>query len=156
MFHKNKMGSIIRSTGTIFYSLSYSNSRTHFYRLKYMYSVISVIVDSLPGNTKNWESTARVRLVHSWAERFKPRRFENVRFFLFWPDSAAKLVLRWRVRIRPPQVIIWGLLTRGHPGNVTIPQYRINKTKQHTHWSNIFIHTHRHIHMYGLCSVLYL
>jgi len=42
-----------------------------FNGLKYMYSVISVIVDSLPGNTKNWESTrswtARVRLVHSWA-----------------------------------------------------------------------------------------
>ena len=37
-----------------------------------MYSVISVIVDSLPGNTKNRESTrswtARVRLVHPWAE----------------------------------------------------------------------------------------
>ena len=36
-----------------------------------MYLVISVIVDSLPGNTKNRESTrlwtARVRLVHPWA-----------------------------------------------------------------------------------------
>ena len=36
-----------------------------------MYSVISVIVDSLLGNTKNRESTRswtdRVRLVHSWA-----------------------------------------------------------------------------------------
>jgi len=36
-----------------------------------VYSVISVIVDSLPGNTKNRESTRswtdRVRLVHSWA-----------------------------------------------------------------------------------------
>jgi len=27
MFHKNKMGSIARSTGTVFYSLLYSNSR---------------------------------------------------------------------------------------------------------------------------------
>jgi len=26
-------------------------------------------------------------------QRFKPRRFENVRFFLIWPDSAAKLVI---------------------------------------------------------------
>ena len=26
-------------------------------------------------------------------QRFKPRRFENVRFFLIWPDSAAKPVL---------------------------------------------------------------
>ena len=37
-----------------------------------MYSVISVIVDSLPCNTKNRESTrsltAGVRLVKSWAE----------------------------------------------------------------------------------------
>jgi len=33
---------------------------------------------------------------------------------------------------RPPQFIIWGLLTRGNPGTVTISQYRVNKTKQHT------------------------
>jgi len=40
-----------------------------------MYSVISVIVDSLPGNTKNRELTcswtARLRLVHSWAAPWK-------------------------------------------------------------------------------------
>ena len=29
-------------------------------------------------------------------------------------------------------MIIPGLLTRGHPGTVTIPQYRVNKTKQCT------------------------
>jgi len=46
------MGSIIRSTGTVFYSLSYINARQGFLGLKYVYSVISVIVDSLPGNTK--------------------------------------------------------------------------------------------------------
>ena len=61
------MGSIIRITG----SLLYLNSRHGFNGLKYMNSVISVIVDSLPSNTKNRESTrswtARVRLVHSWA-----------------------------------------------------------------------------------------
>ena len=51
------MGSIIRSTGTIFYSLSYSNSRNGFNRLKHVYSIISVIVHSLPGNTINREST---------------------------------------------------------------------------------------------------
>jgi len=47
-------------------------SRRSFDGLKYMYSVISVIVDSLPGNTKKRESTrswtARVRLVISWAD----------------------------------------------------------------------------------------
>ena len=65
------MGAIIRLTGTVFYSLSYLNSRTGFNGLKYMYSVISVIVDSLLGNTTNRESTrswtARVRLVNPWA-----------------------------------------------------------------------------------------
>jgi len=63
--------SVLRSTGTVFCSLLYLNSRRGFNGVNYMYSVISVIVDSLPGNTKNRESTrswtARVRLVHSWA-----------------------------------------------------------------------------------------
>jgi len=40
-------------------------------RLKYDYSVISVIVDLLPGNTKNRESTRSwligVQLFHPWA-----------------------------------------------------------------------------------------
>jgi len=65
------MGSITRITCTVFYSLLYVNSRQGFNGLKYVYSVISVIVDSLPGNTKNRESTrswtARVRLFHPWA-----------------------------------------------------------------------------------------
>jgi len=30
-------------------------------------------------------------------QRFKPRRFENVRFFLIWPDSSAKLVLETNI-----------------------------------------------------------
>jgi len=57
MFHKNKVGSIIRSTGTVFNSLLHLNSRQGFNGLKYMYSVILVIVNSLPGNTKSREST---------------------------------------------------------------------------------------------------
>ena len=36
-------------TGAVFYSLWYLNWRQSFYGLKYMYSVISVIVNSLPG-----------------------------------------------------------------------------------------------------------
>ena len=67
---QKKICSIIRSTGTVFYSLLYLNARQGFNGLKYVYSVISVIVDSLPGNTKNRESTrswtVRVRLVHPW------------------------------------------------------------------------------------------
>ena len=61
------MGSIIRFTGTVFYSPLYVNARQGLNGLKYVYSEISVIVDSPPGNTKNQESTrswkARVRLV---------------------------------------------------------------------------------------------
>jgi len=42
------------STGTVFYPLLYLNAQQGFNGLKYVYSVISVIVDSLPGNTKNY------------------------------------------------------------------------------------------------------
>ena len=69
MFYKNKMGSIKTSTGTLLYSLLYFNSRRGFSGLKYVYSVISVKIDSLQANTKIWESTrswtARVSI--SWA-----------------------------------------------------------------------------------------
>jgi len=51
------MGPIIISTGTVFYSLLYSNSQRGVNGLWYVYSVISVIVDLLPGNTKNRHST---------------------------------------------------------------------------------------------------
>jgi len=47
-------------------------------RLKYDYSVISVIVDSLPGNTKNRESTRSwligARLFHLWADTYRQRQ----------------------------------------------------------------------------------
>jgi len=52
MLHKNKMGSIIGTSGTVFYSLLYFNARLGYNELKYSYSVISVIDNSLPGNTK--------------------------------------------------------------------------------------------------------
>jgi len=62
------MDSIISYIGTICYSLLYFNSRIGFNRLKCLYSVISVIVNSLQTNTKNGESTrsltARQRSVH--------------------------------------------------------------------------------------------
>jgi len=70
MFHKNKMGSIIRSSGTVSYSLLYLNSRLGFHGLNFLYKVISIKIDSLPANTKNRESTpswtARVRFLHPW------------------------------------------------------------------------------------------
>ena len=45
------MGSIIRTIGTIIYSLLYFNSRLGLNWQKYLYSVISVIDKRLPGNT---------------------------------------------------------------------------------------------------------
>jgi len=54
MFHKNKMGSIIRARGTIFELILYLDSRLGFCGLKYLYSGISVIDKRLPGNTKKW------------------------------------------------------------------------------------------------------
>jgi len=42
----------IRSSGTIFYSLVFLNSWLGFSRLKYLFSVISVIVDLLRAYTK--------------------------------------------------------------------------------------------------------
>ena len=43
MFHKNIMGPIIKSSGTVFFSLRYLNSQIGFDGLKYLYSIISVI-----------------------------------------------------------------------------------------------------------------
>ena len=47
------MVSIIRQTGTIFYSLFNPNSSIGFNGLKYVYSVISVIDKRLLGSTKH-------------------------------------------------------------------------------------------------------
>jgi len=70
MFPKNGMGLLIRTNGTIFYSILNCNLRALHSRLKYVYSVISVIVDWLPGNTKNWAIdkfvAIGVRFFHSW------------------------------------------------------------------------------------------
>ena len=77
------MCSIITCTGTAFYSLFHLNSLRGFYGLKYVCSVISVKMDSLPANTKNRESTrswtARVRFIHHWAEIILFHYFTNDR-----------------------------------------------------------------------------
>ena len=71
MFHKNGIGPIIRTNGTIFESILYLNSARVYIRLIYVYPVISVNNKRLPGNTKTWTLVRswliRVRLVHSWA-----------------------------------------------------------------------------------------
>jgi len=66
---------------------------------KICYSVISVIVDSLPDNTKNQESTcswmARVRLFHpcaAWNNRRARRRFESKRFKITVQESPLRLM----------------------------------------------------------------
>jgi len=75
MFHKNGTSSLTRTNGPIFYSILCGNLRELYLRLRYMYSVISVIsviVDSLPGNTKNRGIDPfvafGVRFFHSWAD----------------------------------------------------------------------------------------
>ena len=61
---------MIRTNGTIYKSLLFLNSTVVHIRLKYDYSVISVIVDSLPGDTKTRESTRSwligVLLLNPW------------------------------------------------------------------------------------------
>ena len=54
MFHKNGMRPLIIASSTNFYSIWYCNSPRLYIRLKYTYSVISVKLDWLPGNSKKW------------------------------------------------------------------------------------------------------
>jgi len=65
------MRPLTRSSGTIFYSLYYFNSRRGCCRLTDVYPVISVNIDWLPANSKIWKSTsswtARLRFFASWA-----------------------------------------------------------------------------------------
>jgi len=72
MFHKNGMRPLIISNGTKCYSILYCNSTRLYIRLKYTYSVISVELNWLPGNSKKWTIDQfvafEVRLVPSWAE----------------------------------------------------------------------------------------
>jgi len=81
MFHKNGMRPLIIANGTKCYSILYCNSQSLHIRLKYKYSLILAIVDSLPGNTKRQEIDKfvafGVRLVHSWAV-FRLRSHHNV------------------------------------------------------------------------------
>jgi len=46
---------MIKSSGTIFYSLLDLNSRLGFVGLQYLYPEISVIIDSLPAKTEMWD-----------------------------------------------------------------------------------------------------
>jgi len=72
MFHKNGMRPLIITNGTVCYSTLYCNSPTLYNRLKYVYSVISVKLDWLPGSSKKWTIDLFVAF--------------GVRFFHFWAD----------------------------------------------------------------------
>jgi len=54
MFRKNGMRPLIIANGTICYSIVYCNSPALYTRLKFTYSVISVKLHWLPGNSKKW------------------------------------------------------------------------------------------------------
>ena len=54
ILYKNGLSPLISTNCTICYSILYCNSPALYIRLKYVYSVISVIVDWLPGNNKTW------------------------------------------------------------------------------------------------------
>jgi len=55
---------------TMFYLILHFNSRAVYTRLKYIYSVISVMLYLLPAHTKKWQSTSlwapTVRFLYSW------------------------------------------------------------------------------------------
>ena len=63
--------SLIIANGTKCYSILWCNSPRLYIRLKYTFSLISVKLDRLPGNSKKWTLDLfvafGVRLVHSWA-----------------------------------------------------------------------------------------
>jgi len=67
----------------IFLWLLYLDSTRVYIRLKYKYSVISIIDKRLPGNTKKWTIARswpfRVRFLHSWAAAGMP--FDSGRRF---------------------------------------------------------------------------
>jgi len=54
VFHKNGLRPLIMSNSTICYSILYRNSPELYVRLTYTYSVISLKLDWLPGNSKKW------------------------------------------------------------------------------------------------------
>jgi len=95
MFHKNGMRPLIITNGTICYSTLYCNSPWLYNRQKYVYSVISVKLDWLPGNSKKWTIDMfvafGVRFFHSWADRnfvsFKHKRL------VFWNLVQPRLQL---------------------------------------------------------------
>ena len=110
-------------------------------RLKYIYSVISVNVDSLPGNNKNWESTRSwligMRFVHPWAVFPRKNRIQS-------GDANWTFLQRERNAKRSPQDLVWQFWGDCPAGTKFVlnwlnPNFREKKIEpsQHTlHWLN--------------------
>ena len=90
----------------------------------------------LPSNSANGSSLSRLfghivmRRQRFWFSRGK--WFPGNRKMRIWTKNHHDVTVKdegEHPARRPPLFNIWGLLTRGHPGTVTISQYRVNKTK---------------------------
>jgi len=91
-----------------------------------MYSAISVKMDSLPGNTKNRESTRswpiRVRFLHAWAARPGPHILRIIRpgrvsfvscgLHQLWLCASSY----WRLTVVESKRVFWYKLRRAAPG----------------------------------------
>ena len=76
--------------------------------------------------------TERVWTVKTRNHQDLPLVINSVRFWVHSNRKRRGLVypstyLKWTVKIHPPQVIIWGLLTRGNPGTVMFPNIDLIK-----------------------------
>jgi len=91
MFHKKKIGLTIRCTSTVFYSLVYLNSRQGFHWLKYMYSVISVIVAGRPYGSR----TCPIKMP-----------FQNL--YTANTNHLRKISVRWKSKTQ----LGWGINTK--------------------------------------------
>ena len=112
-YHKNKVGSIIRSNGAIFYSVVYVKSRIGFNELKYLYSVISVIDKRLPGDTKKWtlmmsHSSVRGRPECDWSILGRHKR-------LITNDSMSQKTRKRQKTAHITQDIMQKLIERNPP-----------------------------------------
>ena len=150
------MGSIIRSTRTVFYSLLYLNSRQGFHGLKFMYSVISVIVNSLPSNTKYRESTrygqSAIRRIPKYIYIYKGHTHDNphnhtcTHTFAFEPGSCAHICTHKYIFTYPHLEPSLEFVCSSH---VHVLVYIFIHT-------SLLIHVHTYVHFYSFVHTLLL
>ena len=87
VFHKNGMSPLIITNSTICYSILRCYLPALYIKWRYMYSVISVKLYWLLGNTKKWTIDLfvafEVRFLHSWAER-NTTKHTSIFVCFFW------------------------------------------------------------------------